>query len=275
MKSRPIARAKKRLDIDADRYFRLLSEGRGQGTGAAYRPWYQYADVPGKKHNRYRTSSSLTGFRTHHLFDDYEFAAYLDAWVDPTTLDVREHYPMLPLNQTLGIAALLKLKHEVNARTNYPIPQTVDFLITTRTGLVAWTVVGDWEWETKAALSRFAIAEHFWRERNVQLVRVLTSSLTKARTLNQSWVYDGRLNQAEARDAAGLTLLHKFVIGVVSEYPSINSMEVARRVAVQLNVSKIQAIDAVRRVLAERLVVADWNQGSPEKGLILVPRRGE
>jgi hypothetical protein len=87
---------------------RWLKEGRGQGTGSDYQPWLTVRDVAseGRSH---RIFGHLTQ-RTHHLLSDIELATFLLLQWRPTTIDIREQFP-LDREMTLEISEGLGIKH--------------------------------------------------------------------------------------------------------------------------------------------------------------------
>ena len=111
---------------------KMLSEGRGQGEGAAYRPFLQMGDFSnlGRGH---RIQDHRTG-RVHHLFSDLEANYYwLVAWSDQV-LDIREQYPLLPREETERIAAELGVQHPKSIGCTNPMVMTTDMLLTVREG---------------------------------------------------------------------------------------------------------------------------------------------
>lgn len=92
-------------DTPEARYARIvadrLRDGRGKGTGAGYRPWLDVR-TKGLNSNTWRPCGK--NGRTYHLLSNIEFAifAILDR-LDSTT-DLREQFPLLPLEETQRIA---------------------------------------------------------------------------------------------------------------------------------------------------------------------------
>lgn len=85
---------------------RWIKEGRGQGSGLTYKPWLTVRDVPseGRSH---RIFGHIT-HRTHHLLSDLELATFLLLQWGPSTLDIREQFPLerdltRQISQRLGI----------------------------------------------------------------------------------------------------------------------------------------------------------------------------
>ncbi|GJH26303.1 TnsA endonuclease N-terminal domain-containing protein [Caballeronia novacaledonica] len=106
---------------------RFEREKRGQGDGPNYRPYFTVSDVPSRGRS-HRLACALTGWRTHHLLSDNECAAFLEAWWDINTRDVKEQYP-LPLKETVSIAARLGVKHPRDSRSGVLLVQTTDLVV--------------------------------------------------------------------------------------------------------------------------------------------------
>jgi len=123
--------ARTRYGFDEAKIGKYLKEGRGQGEGAAYRPWLTVQDVPSTGR-----SSRVRGWkaqRIHHFLSDLETRYfYLLDWSDDVT-DIREQYP-LPREETQALAAALGIRHPQDPKTKTDIVVTTDFLITTADG---------------------------------------------------------------------------------------------------------------------------------------------
>ena len=91
--------AKHNLQWDENKLKRFLREGRGQGEGQDYKPWVTVQDFPSKGR-----CSRVLGWKTnriHHLFTDSETRYfYLLEWED-AVVDIREHYPLLDLEEVI------------------------------------------------------------------------------------------------------------------------------------------------------------------------------
>jgi len=120
--------AKRRRETTARTIKQRLKEGRGQGRGAGYKPWLRIQDVPsqGLVH---RIKGWKTG-RVHHLLSNLELSYfYLLEW-SPLVVDIREQYPLLPLEETLALAEQCGVRHPTDPKSQEPIVMTTDFLIT-------------------------------------------------------------------------------------------------------------------------------------------------
>ncbi|MCN4143638.1 MAG: hypothetical protein LC437_00730 [Thiohalomonas sp.] len=85
-----------------------FKEGRGQGIGAAYKPFLEVRDLPSKGRT-HRLPSIIHG-RVLHLLSDLELATfYLFDW-STFMLDIREHFP-LNIDDTVALAEKLGIRH--------------------------------------------------------------------------------------------------------------------------------------------------------------------
>lgn len=117
-----------RMVLDETRIQKLIKEGRGQNEGAAYEPVLTVRDVPSRGFST-RDKGWKTN-RIHHVLSNHELRyVYVGEWSE-IVVDIREQYPLLPLESTLIIAETLGLKHPVHPTTKKPVVLTTDFLIT-------------------------------------------------------------------------------------------------------------------------------------------------
>lgn len=114
--------------IDQDSVARFEARGRGKGTGADYLPWLRIQDVPSKG-----LSTRVVGWKTgriHHFLSQLELLYYYVLEWSRIVLDIREQYPLLPLEETISIAQSCGIKHPVHPKTEKPVVFTTDFLLT-------------------------------------------------------------------------------------------------------------------------------------------------
>lgn len=123
--------AKRKRATTAKSIERRIKEGRGQGHFSNYKPWLTIHDVPS-----YGVVTRIRGWksnRLHHLFSEhYELAHFYQLEWNSNVIDIREQYPLLPLEKTLFIAEKLGIKHPSDPKTKYPIIMTTDMLLTVK-----------------------------------------------------------------------------------------------------------------------------------------------
>ena len=117
-----------RILIDQDSVSRFEKAGRGKGTGKDYLPWLRVQDVPSKG-----LSTRVEGWKTkriHHFLSQLELLYYYVLEWSRAILDIREQYPLLPLEETISIAQSCGIPHPAHPKTKKPVVFTTDFLLT-------------------------------------------------------------------------------------------------------------------------------------------------
>jgi hypothetical protein len=125
--------SKRRQRTTAATIARRIKEGRGKGQFAEYKPWLTIHDVPSLG-----IVTRIPGWksgRLHHYFSEhFELAHHYQMEWALDVIDIREQYPLLPLEKTLFIAEKLGVRHPVDPKTKHPIVMTTDMLLTIRSG---------------------------------------------------------------------------------------------------------------------------------------------
>lgn len=107
-----------------------LKQGRGMGQGANYNPWLHIQDVPSQG-----LASRIKGWKTgrvHHLLSELETSYFYVLDSSLPVLDIREQFPLLPLEETLTIAEQCGVAYPADPRTKEPVVMTTDFVVTVR-----------------------------------------------------------------------------------------------------------------------------------------------
>ncbi|WP_027720847.1 heteromeric transposase endonuclease subunit TnsA [Maridesulfovibrio zosterae] len=160
---------KSKYSFDHRKLARFLKEGRGKGTGADYIPWLKVQDLSSR--GRCSRITGWTTGRVHHLFSDLErdYFYHLE-WADDV-VDIREQFPLLPLNETVTLAEDSGIRHPMDTRSKVEIPLTTDFLITVKRAgeilTVARTVKPWRELQKKRTLEKFELERRYWLSKNV------------------------------------------------------------------------------------------------------------
>lgn len=161
--------AKRRITFTQKLLERWLKEGRGSGEGEFYKPWltiHDFASI-GRSH---RIPDWQHGRLRHLMSDLEEIIFYLLSWNERVT-DIREQFPLLPLEETLWIAEELGIKHPADPISRFPIVMTTDFLLKTKSEpgdlYVARTVKPGDHLNNPRIVAKFAIERRYWKTRNV------------------------------------------------------------------------------------------------------------
>jgi TnsA-like endonuclease N terminal/TnsA endonuclease C terminal len=148
---------------------RRLADGRGKGTGSNYQPWLRVQDVPSK--GRIHRIKGCTTGRVHHLLSDLEAKVFYTFDYSPSVCDIREQFPLLPLEETLAIAEECGVAHPADPMTRHPIVMTTDLLVTRHSQgssvYEARTIKYESELKRPRVLEKLEIERRYWKRRNI------------------------------------------------------------------------------------------------------------
>src|SRR5213075_200404 len=94
--------AKRRIKWTEKAIQRRIEKGFGEGRGADYKPWLRIQDFASK--GRCHRIKGMKTHRVHHLFSDLEANGFHSYDFDPAISDIREQFPLLPLEETIEIS---------------------------------------------------------------------------------------------------------------------------------------------------------------------------
>ncbi|WP_372661328.1 TnsA endonuclease N-terminal domain-containing protein [Cohnella sp.] len=108
-----------------------IKKGRGQGIGSEYTPFIQAHDNKIASEGWLARHKGWKTERIHHTLSDHERKyLYYCEWLDGV-IDIREQWPLLPIEKTIEIAKQLGIKHANIDGT--PMVMTTDFRLTCKT----------------------------------------------------------------------------------------------------------------------------------------------
>lgn len=171
-----------------------IKEGRGQGRGSEYKPWLAIQDVASRglvtRQKGWKTN------RMHHLLSKLELAYFYALEWAPFVSDIREQYPLLPLEDTLAIAQQIGCAHPSDPQTRHPIVMTTDFLITIEQGNrvkdYARTVKYAQDLQSQRIMEKFEIERRYWQIRNVDWGIVTEHEIPEVLTSNVELLHNHR-----------------------------------------------------------------------------------
>lgn len=157
--------AKRKRALTSTKIADRIKQGRGIGQGKAYQPWLTIQDVASRGQAS-RVLGAKTG-RRHELLSLLEKQYFYILDLTSAIRDIREQYPLLPLESTQTIASELGIKHPADPHTGQDSVMTTDFVIAVckndRTIEVArtlkpssiWLISGCWRsWRLNGSIGR-------------------------------------------------------------------------------------------------------------------------
>ncbi len=168
-----------------------IKEGRGSGVGADYKPWLNIQDV-----SSLGRSTRLKGIKTnrqHEFLSDLERNYFYLSEYSDFVVDIREQYPLLPLEETIVIADELGIKHPTNPKTQEPVVMSTDFLLTVDKGEglveLARTIKMKDELLKERVIEKFEIERVYWERRQIDWGIVTELEIPKEMARNISYIH--------------------------------------------------------------------------------------
>ncbi|MEB6550967.1 TnsA endonuclease N-terminal domain-containing protein [Heyndrickxia sporothermodurans] len=168
-----------------------LKEGRGQGIGVDYKPWVTIQDVPSLGR-----ATRLKGIKIPRQFEflsDLERNYFYLLEYSDLVIDIREQYPLLPIEETIVIADELGIKHPTNPKTGKPVEMTTDFLITVNKDQqhqhLARTLKYKDDLMEERVLEKFEIERVYWERQDIDWGIVTELEISKDMAHNIAFVH--------------------------------------------------------------------------------------
>lgn len=159
----------------------LLKQGRGSGVLNEYKPWILIQDVPSLG-RRTRVRGIKTA-RQHDFLSDLETNYFYFLEYSDDVVDIREQYPLLPLEETVAIAQEKGIDHPKHPQTGEYVVMTTDFLITKDNGNdkvnVARTIKPKDDLCNKRIMEKFEIEQIYWDRKGIDWGMVTDKEINK------------------------------------------------------------------------------------------------
>jgi hypothetical protein len=182
---------RRRRGITISNLPKYLAKGYGQGEGANYQPMIHVQDFPSRGW-RYREIGIKTG-RQHDYLSSPELKYHYIVDGSVVVLDIREQFPLLPVERTLEIAELCGIPHPMDTVTREPFVMTTDFLIKVRQPIgsieLARTIKLAKDLDNKRTIEKFEIERRFWRARGIDWGIVTENEINEDLVENVKWLH--------------------------------------------------------------------------------------
>lgn len=239
---------------------RHIANGFGSGAGIGYAPWLRVQDVPsmGRSHK----IPGVKVDRIHHLLSDLERAYLLVCEFSEDVVDIREQYPLLPVESTQAIAKAIGVRYPRYKSTTLPLVMTTDFLLTVRQPngdfkSVARTIKyqQDLNHDSPRTLEKLEVERRFWISQGVDWAIVteemFTPDLIKNLGLIRRYAQLPRALISSSLHADFLDLLESS-----KPYPWATS-ECLRRIATRLGIPYSDARDIFFNLIWRKVIQFD------------------
>ncbi|NFO46722.1 heteromeric transposase endonuclease subunit TnsA [Clostridium botulinum] len=244
---------------------KMIKEGYGNGIGSEYKPWIKIQDVPSL--GRVTRVKGMKTNRQHELLSDMERNYFYILEYSDKVVDIREQYPLLPIEDTILIANELGIRHPRSHETNEDIVMTTDFLITISTaeGIkeVARTIKSKDDLLDERIIEKFEIERVFWKKRDIDWGIVTEEEIDKTIAHNISFIQGYRdirnvdsfseMEVIEVKD-----LIYEFLKRIVDDKRSMRS--ICLEFDNDMNLEKGSGLSILKYLIINKIIEIDISQ---------------
>jgi len=235
-----------------------------------YQPWLRVQDV--KSFGNRFLIFGLKTLRNHHFMSSIESDFFYQAEFNDSVIDIREQFPLLPLNLTDQIAGHIGVKHPlVRGLKGPPVlyVMTTDFLLTVKDpagGIKykAFAVKPDGI-PTLRMAEKLEIERLFWALHDIEFKVYVGSELNRVRSKNIAWVTSAiRIDAAHYEHLPFDDVIRALQPGDYALDALCSSQ--ARR----LNVESSDIMTIIQVGIAKKFILVDLTTPIPELGVLRV-----
>ncbi|WP_444902930.1 TnsA endonuclease N-terminal domain-containing protein [Microbulbifer sp. CnH-101-E] len=245
---------------------RALKNKYGLGEGDNYKPWLRVQDV-----RSYGNSGKIQGLksnREHHTLSEHESCFfYLSEFCD-SVIDIREQFPLLPLDLSVKIAKILNIDHPTvkGSRGSVLNVMTTDFVLTRSDGVNSWyeaiSVKPESQLGDKRTAEKLDIERIWWQQQQIPFYVFVMTERNKIQSKNIQWFtapsrqglqfYDSLMNQAVTLLSTGTVFIE----------------DICNNFIQKLNVEYDYALPLLKMVIATKLIEVNLDKPIADTGIL-------
>jgi hypothetical protein len=227
---------------------------------AEYIPFLSVRSVPTKgKANR------IMGWKTcreHHFLSKLEYAAFYHFDWSDEIIDIKEQYPLLPMEDLQNIAVAAGIDYP--SFNGEPIIMTTDFLITTkRNGKIVYyarTIKPSTDLSDERIIEKFEIERRFFNSKGIDWGIITEKELSTVFTANMEILHSNKLiNNGSILEKQYIFSMYKQLTEVIEKTTS-NSMPIAyilTQLSQDLNISISDINEIFLKAISDKIIVLD------------------
>ncbi len=251
-------------------YSRSLKNKYGLGEGVDYKPWLRVQDVPSKG-----LSSKIQGMkinRDHHTLSKQETVFFYLAEFSDVVVDIREQFPLLPLDFSVRIAKTIGVDHPEVPDTKNKHLMTTDFLLTCSDGKRVWyiavSVKSEKDLQNERVLEKLEIERLWWQLLGIKFVLFCSSSEAEVQSTNIAWVTDPVRHKLDCLNLITEDLKQKALslITLGNQLQETICTDFLR----ELDLSAVDPLMLLKVLIAEKRISIDLSLPMIETGMISV-----
>lgn len=249
-------------------YRRHLKNKWGQGDGKNYKPWFTIRDVKDK--NAFRSEiSGLKTERVHHFLSSLETQLFYILEYRDDVVDIREQFPLIPLELSQKIASTLDIKHPTVISTNIPFIMTTDILVTLYDGnkysYQAYCVKPEAHLKNLRILEKIEIERVWWESIGVNFKVFVGNKNCEKLSRNIAWATDPIRSKTQydllqyLDQAVSLLFVGKHI-----------KSDICDAFVTNLGVDTPNALNILRTLIAQKTITVDMSNLLEEANIITI-----
>jgi len=258
--------AKRKVEWTRQKYEKFLKEKRGLGEGKDYIPWLNIHFAPSLGRVS-RIYSNKTG-RIHHFLSDIQTNVFFYYSFMDEVVDIREHYPLLDVNDVLGNLDEYGLsKYNNYDKDEAPNIVTTTFLITTedRVGnrnYIARSVKSANELDRKYVIEMMELQRRYWNAKNIDWGIITQKEVNKTKARNIEWAISSLLPDGSSGNSNTEVnnKLEKELLERVKALPSKSIRDICIEFDKDNDISSGEGVFFLRRLIASKKVLIDMDK---------------
>lgn len=240
---------------------RREKEGRGQGEGKDYIPWFFVEEFPSRGRRHRIAGSVKTGKRIHHLFSNQELYAYhLFEWSDEI-IDIREQYPLLDLDLAFDIADDMGIDYPTNHKNKASYVLTTDFMLTLQKGekevLVGSTIKCSQDLKNERTIEKLELERRYYLAQGIEWEIITDTKLSRIFSKNvEVFRDDYDLNAQSDADQEIIELVIELLKERLTQ-PKTTIAKITSQLDREFNLEQGTSMKVFRHLVARKIIVLE------------------
>ncbi len=249
-------------------YRRHLRNKWGQGEVSNYKPWFTVRDVKDPKAFRAEVFGLKTG-RVHHLLSSIESQLFYILEHRDDVSDIREQFPLLPLELSQKIANTLGVDHPTVRKTGIPFIMTTDMLVTINNGdyesYLAFCVKPQEQLNDPRVLQKIEIERIWWELLGVPFQIFTGNNESEILSSNLSWATDP-LRSNTQHELSKLVAPASTLLSVGKHLKS----DICDLIMSKFDIDSVSALNILRILIAQKWIVVDMATSLESSSIITI-----
>lgn len=260
--------ARRRVEYSIKACEKWLAQGRGKGAKETYKPWVRIGEFSSRG-----VSTAIPGIKTkriHELMSGIETRAFLVSEFNKTVIDIREQFPLFPLDHIVALAKQADITYPFVR--GEPFTLTTDLLLTRRVNDVvsylAIAVKPTSELKKKAVIDKLELERLWWNSLGIDWILCTEKDLSQSVEDNLTWASQEFRAQECDYESIDDRVLSPYLSNFEPRRYLISDLIL--QIAETLNLSLEESKVILCKAIWEQHVLIDLEVSIPSEGIISI-----